>query len=146
VILIIVLLYYVQVLPDNGPFLPKHVVSRFITVSNKLKIVSYRRRLFILFLVITAEWIVLTPRGCVVRSHRCHRSGAQWHCLRTLRLFTYFSGWLIFTTWFYSNHLKPSGFFTYHQVWHSKILLGARFVLSVLYGSLLYTSLTDWFL
>jgi len=50
------------------------------------------------------------------------------------------------------NLSKPSGFFTYHQVYHSKILHGARFVLSVLYGSenrqqlLLYTSLTDWFL
>jgi hypothetical protein len=50
------------------------------------------------------------------------------------------------------NLLKPSGFFTYHQVQHSKILHGARFALSVLYGShnkqrlLLYTSLTDWFL
>jgi hypothetical protein len=50
------------------------------------------------------------------------------------------------------NHLKPSGFFTYHQVEHSKILHGARFVLSVLYGSqnrqrsLMYTSLTGWFL
>ena len=50
------------------------------------------------------------------------------------------------------NHLKPSGFFTYHQVQHSTILHGARFALSVLYGSqnrqrpLLYTSLTDWFL
>jgi hypothetical protein len=50
------------------------------------------------------------------------------------------------------NLLKPSGFFTYRQVWHSEILNGARFALSVLYGSqnrqrpLLYTSLTDWFL
>ena len=50
------------------------------------------------------------------------------------------------------NLLKPSGFFTYHHVLHSKILLGARFALSVLYGYqnrqrlLLYTSLTDWFL
>jgi len=41
--------------------------------------------------------------------------------------------------------LKPSGFFTYH---HSKIVYGARFALSVLYGSqnrqrpLLYMSLT----
>ena len=33
------------------------------------------------------------------------------------------------------NHLKPSGFFTYHQVKHSKILHGASFMLSVLYGS-----------
>jgi hypothetical protein len=33
------------------------------------------------------------------------------------------------------NLLKPSGFFTYHQVSHSKILHGTRFVLSVLYGS-----------
>jgi hypothetical protein len=45
--------------------------------------------------------------------------------------------------------LQPSGFFTYHQ---SKILHGARFALSVFYGSqnkerlLLYTSLADWFL
>ena len=50
------------------------------------------------------------------------------------------------------NLLKPSGFFTYHQVEHSKILHGARFALSVLCGYqnrqrlLLYTSLTDWFL
>ena len=50
------------------------------------------------------------------------------------------------------NTLKPSGFFTYRQVEHSKILHGARFALSVLYGYqnrqrlLLYTSLTDWFL
>jgi hypothetical protein len=29
------------------------------------------------------------------------------------------------------NILKPSGFFTYHQVQHSKILHGARFALSV---------------
>ena len=47
------------------------------------------------------------------------------------------------------NLLKPSGFFTFHQVSHSKILHGARFALSVLYGYqnrqrlLLYTSLTD---
>ena len=26
------------------------------------------------------------------------------------------------------NHLKPSCFFTYHQVYHSEILCGARFV------------------
>jgi hypothetical protein len=50
------------------------------------------------------------------------------------------------------NLLKPSGFFTYHQVLHSAVLHGVRFALSVLYGSenrqrrLLYTSLTDWFL
>jgi len=49
--------------------------------------------------------------------------------------------------------LKPSAFLlTYHKVQHSKILHGARFALSVLYGSqnkqrlLFYTSLTDWFL
>jgi hypothetical protein len=50
------------------------------------------------------------------------------------------------------NLLKPSGFFMYHQLQHSKILHGARFVWSVLYGSqnrqrlLLYTSLIDWLL
>jgi len=33
------------------------------------------------------------------------------------------------------NLLKPSGFFTYRQVKHSEILHGARFALSVLYGS-----------
>ena len=50
------------------------------------------------------------------------------------------------------NLLNPTGFFTYHQVLLTKILHGARFALSVLYGSenrqrpLLYTSLTDWFL
>ena len=48
----------------------------------------------------------------------------------------------------YINLLKSSGFLTYHQVQHSKILHGSRFVLSVLCGSqnrqrlLLYTSLT----
>jgi hypothetical protein len=48
--------------------------------------------------------------------------------------------------------LKPSGFFTYHQVQQSKILHGARFELSVLCGSqnrqrpLFCASLTDWFL
>ena len=31
------------------------------------------------------------------------------------------------------NLLKPSGFFTYHQVERSKILRGSRFALSVLY-------------
>jgi len=47
--------------------------------------------------------------------------------------------------------LKTSGFFTYQQVEHSKILHGARLALSILYGSkkrqrlLLYISLTDWF-
>ena len=30
---------------------------------------------------------------------------------------------------------KPLGFYTYHQVERSKILHGARFALSVLYGS-----------
>jgi len=50
------------------------------------------------------------------------------------------------------NLLKSSGFFTYHQAWHSNILHGLRFALSVLYGSqnrqrpLLHTSLTDWLL
>ena len=50
------------------------------------------------------------------------------------------------------NLLKPSGLFTYHQVKLSKILHGARFVLSVLYRSqngqrpLLYTTLTYWLL
>ena len=50
------------------------------------------------------------------------------------------------------NILKPSGFFTYHKDEDSKILHGARFALSVLYGYqnrqrlLLYTALTDWFL
>jgi len=29
------------------------------------------------------------------------------------------------------NYLKPSGFFTYHQVEHSKILNGTRLALSV---------------
>ena len=33
------------------------------------------------------------------------------------------------------NLLNPSGFYTYHQVWHSKILLDARFALSVLLGT-----------
>jgi hypothetical protein len=53
---------------------------------------------------------------------------------------------------FLFNLLKPSGFFTYHQVSYLKILHGARFALSVLYGSqnrqqpLLYTSWADWFL
>jgi len=47
--------------------------------------------------------------------------------------------------------LKPSDFFTKHQVQHSKFIHGALFGLRVLYGSqnkqrlLLYTSLTDWF-
>ena len=47
------------------------------------------------------------------------------------------------------NPLKSSGYYTYHQVLHSKILHGTRFALSVLYGYqnrqrlLLYTSLTD---
>ena len=50
------------------------------------------------------------------------------------------------------NLLKPSGFFTFDHVEHPKILHGARFALSVLYGYqnrqrlLFYTSLTDWFL
>ena len=50
------------------------------------------------------------------------------------------------------NLLKPSGFFTYRQVYNSKILQGALFALSVLCGYqnrqrlLFYTSLTDWFL
>ena len=45
------------------------------------------------------------------------------------------------------NLLTPSGFFTYD----SKILHGARFAVSILYGYqnrqrfFLYTSLTDWF-
>jgi hypothetical protein len=49
------------------------------------------------------------------------------------------------------NLLKPSGFFTYRQVEHSKILHGTRIALSVLYGFqnrrriLFYTSLTNWF-
>ena len=34
----------------------------------------------------------------------------------------------------YINLLKPSGFFTYHKVEHSKIVHGARFALSVLCG------------
>ena len=48
------------------------------------------------------------------------------------------------------NLLKHSGFFTYHQVEHSKILHGVHFALSVLYGYqnrqrlLLCTALTDW--
>jgi hypothetical protein len=48
--------------------------------------------------------------------------------------------------------LNPKGFFTYHQVYHSKILNGVRFALSVLYRSqnrqrvLLYALLTGWFL
>ena len=52
----------------------------------------------------------------------------------------------------YFNLLTPSGFFTFHQVSHLKILHGARFDLSVLYGYqnrqrlLLYTALSDWFL
>ena len=46
------------------------------------------------------------------------------------------------------NLLNSSGFFTYHQVYHSTILHGARFALSVLYGYqnrqrlLLYTALS----
>ena len=50
------------------------------------------------------------------------------------------------------NLSKPSGYFTYHQVYRSKIVHGARFALSVLYGYqnrqrlLRYASLTDWFL
>ena len=50
------------------------------------------------------------------------------------------------------NLVKPSGLFTYHRVLHLEILHGARFALSVLYGSqnrqrlLLYTLLPVWFL
>ena len=50
------------------------------------------------------------------------------------------------------NLLKVSGYFSYSQVEHSKILHGARFAFSVLCGYqnrqrlLLYTALTDWFL
>ena len=50
------------------------------------------------------------------------------------------------------NLLTPSGFFTYYQVEHSKILHGAGFAFSRLYGYqnrqrlLLYTSLTGWLL
>ena len=50
------------------------------------------------------------------------------------------------------NLLNPSGYFTYHKVYSSKILRGACFALSVLYGyqnrqrRLLYISLTGWFL
>jgi hypothetical protein len=50
------------------------------------------------------------------------------------------------------NLLKPSNFFTYHQVCHSKILHGPRLAFSVLclfqnrQRLLLYTSLTEWFL
>ena len=50
------------------------------------------------------------------------------------------------------NLLRPSGFYTYHPVKHSKLVHGGHFVLSVLYGSqnrqrlLLHTALTDWFL
>jgi hypothetical protein len=50
------------------------------------------------------------------------------------------------------NLSNPSGFFTHHEAYHSKILYGARLALSVLYGSqnrerrLLYTSLAGWFL
>ena len=50
------------------------------------------------------------------------------------------------------NLLKPSGFFTYHQVECSKILHGARFAFGVLCGYqnrqriIPYTSLTDWLL
>ena len=57
-----------------------------------------------------------------------------------------------FTVFHSINLLTPSGYFTYHQVQHSKILHGTRFMLSVLYGyqnrqwPLLYTSLTDWLL
>ena len=53
---------------------------------------------------------------------------------------------------YFFNLLKPSSFFLQHQVQHPKILHGARFALSVLYGYqnrqrlLLYTALTDWFL
>jgi hypothetical protein len=52
----------------------------------------------------------------------------------------------------YINLLKLSGFVTYHQVYISKILHGARFALSVLCGYqnrqrfLLYALLTDWLL
>ena len=50
------------------------------------------------------------------------------------------------------NLLQSSGFFTYHRLKFKKNLHGARFALSVLYGSqnrqrsLLYTPLSDWFL
>jgi hypothetical protein len=50
------------------------------------------------------------------------------------------------------NLLKPSGYLTYNQVWHLKILRFARRVyLYVLYGSqdktrlFYYAALTDWF-
>ena len=49
------------------------------------------------------------------------------------------------------NLSKPSSFFTYHQVRHSKILQCALFLLSVLCGSqkrqrlLPYAALADWF-
>jgi hypothetical protein len=47
------------------------------------------------------------------------------------------------------NVIKPSAFFTNRQVYHSKVVHGAGFVLSVLCGSenkqqrLLYTAITD---
>ena len=50
------------------------------------------------------------------------------------------------------NRLKPSGLVMYHKVEYSKILHGAHFALSVLYGYqnrqrlFPYTSLNDWLL
>ena len=47
-------------------------------------------------------------------------------------------GWTNYIFWSLKSltvFLKPGGFFTYHQVEHSKILYGARFALSVLFES-----------
>ena len=71
----------------------------------------------------------------------------QQHC-ENLKSCRYYACRTYLTYKLYMNLLKPSGFFTCHQVEHSKILHGARFVLSVLYGYqnrqqlLLYTTLT----
>jgi hypothetical protein len=58
-----------------------------------------------------------------------------WRTLQMMNTFYPCLSILFCTNCISINLLKPCGFFLYHQPQHSKILHGARFALSVLYGS-----------
>ena len=103
------------------------------------------------FLIIVKVRIFLINK-CSFLSFQCMLEEGEGYSKTALYLLELKLPVRIIAIFFGINLLKPSGFFTYHHVLHSKILLGARFALSVLCGYqnrqrlLLYTSLTDWFL
>ena len=125
-------------------FQSQYSITRNIRVINLLPFVFYLK------LLICAQFL-----SCrTINYWTCYQWG-YYICTTQFK-----ENWMLWTKWMWLqifhakellNILKPSGFFTFHQVEQSKILHGVHFALSVLWGSqngqrlLLYTSLTGFY-